>query len=257
MSACERAWAVGLPFALIGPGALAAPPQRPAPEPPPLVEPTPIRVPPALAAHALTIEPSGVVWAPSLERYLVVSDDTDDEKGARHLPWVLAMSRQGAFDEAPVPIRGVDEINDAESICAGPGGAFFLTTSHSPNRKGHTRAPRRMLLLLEPAGRALGSKAASTSPPRAARPASSLFQIAGLPPMGRLDIEAITYQDGALLIGLKCPLSSTGGAVILRLAEPVAALKAGALRPAPSRATRRSRSTCRKAAPPSPRASPI
>ena len=37
---------------------------------------------------------------------------------------------------SPVPIVGVDAIDDAESITAGPDDTFFLLTSHSPNRRG-------------------------------------------------------------------------------------------------------------------------
>jgi hypothetical protein len=197
----------------------------------PAAAPTRITVPPALQARSRTIEPSGVVWAKTLDRYLVVSDDTGDA-GNHHQPWLLAMTRGGAFDEAPVPIEGVAEINDGESICAGPDGVFFLVTSHSPNKRGHDAAPRRMLLLLELAGRVLrvaGRVDLTTA--HAADGGSSLLGIAGLPEDGRLDIEAVTFRDGALLIGLKSPLTARGGAVVLRLAAPVAALRAGKLPP--------------------------
>src|SRR4051812_17161616 len=109
--------------------------------------PTVIVVPPALAKGNATIEPSGIVWAPALSRYLVVSDDTGQRED-RHAPFVLALSTDGRFDEEPVPLVGVDELNDAEAICAGPAGTFFLTTSHSPNHRGRTRPARRMLLHL-------------------------------------------------------------------------------------------------------------
>src|ERR1041385_4823353 len=109
--------------------------------------PSAIEVPTALQRENGTIEPSGVVWAAPLNRYLVVSDDTGTED-RKHLPRVMAMSRQGAFDETPVPILGVDKLNDPEAICRGPDGSFFLTTSHSPNKKGRTSAARRMLLHL-------------------------------------------------------------------------------------------------------------
>ena len=94
--------------------------------------PSPIAVPPALRAMHESIEPSGVVWAAPIDRYLVVSDDTGPEEG-RHAPWLLTMDRQGRFDAEPVRIHGIDELNDAESICAGPRGTFFVTTSHSPS----------------------------------------------------------------------------------------------------------------------------
>jgi hypothetical protein len=200
-----------------------------------------IAVPASLRERSATLEPSGVVWVPKLERYLVVSDDTGDAAN-HHQPWVLAMTRAGAFDEAPVVIAGLDALNDAESICAGPNGLFFLVTSHSPNKRGHDPASRRELLLLELAGRGLrvagrldlttARAADQTSAPRAGETgAGSLLALAGLPVDGRLDIEAVTFRDGALLIGLKSPLSAKDGAVVLRLAAPVAALRAGKLPP--------------------------
>jgi hypothetical protein len=204
-------------------------------KPPPLAEPAPapvrISVPESLAKRSATLEPSGVVWVPALDRYLVVSDDTGDA-AEHHEPWLLAMTRAGAFDEAPVPILGLTELNDGESICAGPGGVFFLVTSHAPNKRGHDSAPRRMLLLLELQGRAL--RVAGRVDLKTAVGAdgkSSLLELAGLPADGRLDIEAVTFRDGALLIGLKSPLSAQDGAVVLRLASPVAVLRAGKLAP--------------------------
>lgn len=188
--------------------------------------PSAITVPEALRTYTASIEASGIVWAPSLQRYLVVSDDIGAED-SHHEPYLLAMSRDGTLDETPVPILGVDTLNDAESICPGPDGTFFLTTSHSTNRKGKLRAERRMLLWLKLEGRTLrvNGRVDLTQ----ARDASgrSLLEIASLDPEGRLDIEALTYREGALLIGLKSPLSARGGAVILRLDEPAAVLRSG------------------------------
>jgi hypothetical protein len=189
-----------------------------------------IVVPASLKARSATIEPSGVVWAKALDRYLVVSDDTGDSDD-HHQPWVLAMSRAGAFDEAPVPIEGLTELNDAESIAAGPDGTFFLSTSHSPNKRGHETAPRKQLLLLELAGRALRVVGRVDLTTARAANGGALLEIAGLPADGRLDIEAIAFREGALLIGLKSPLTAKSGAVVLRLASPVAALRARKIPP--------------------------
>ena len=126
-----------------------------------------------------------------------------------------------------MPIEGLRELNDGESICAGPAGTFFLTTSHSPNRKGKTSPGRRQLLHLRLAGRALQVQGSADLTTARSDDGQPLLGIAGLSTDERLDIEAITFHDGALLIGLKSPLSARGGAVILRLADPVRALAAG------------------------------
>jgi hypothetical protein len=213
-----------------------------------------IQVPPALARRSETLEPSGVVWAAKLDRFLVVSDDTGSNHD-HHQPWVLAMSRAGAFDEAPVPLVGLEALNDAESICAGPDGLLFLVTSHSLTKRGLDRKARDLLLLLGLEGRALRvlgrvdlTTASGVRDPGARADSAgnghgdgsgngdgdgrgALLALAGLPVDGALDIEAVTYRQGALLIGLKAPLTARDGAVVLRLAAPVEALRAGRVPP--------------------------
>jgi hypothetical protein len=223
----ERVHASALAVTALGLVAFSSKPVAPAVGP--AATPTLITVPPGLKARSRTIEPSGVAWVKALDRYLVVSDDTGDSDD-HHQPWLLAMTRGGVFDEAPVPIEGIPEINDGESLAAGPDGVLFLVTSHSPNKRGHTSTARSMLLLLEVTGRAVRvTGRLDLTAARTADGGGSLLGIAGLPEDGRLDIEAVSFRDGALLIGLKSPLTARAGAVVLRLASPVEALRAGKL----------------------------
>lgn len=159
-----------------------------------------------------TLELSGIVWAAALDRYVVVSDDVDDASG-RHLPQVFGLSREGALDPQPIPIEGVAELNDLESICAGPNGTFFATTSHSPNKKGHIPPTRRALLHLALEGRKL-----------------TILGRADLTTArsGFIDVEALAFRDGTLYVGLKAPLDDKGQATILAIADAAAAIKAGA-----------------------------
>ncbi len=189
-----------------------------------------VEVPPALAAVTSAPELSGLAWSPSLRRYLVVSDDTGlEERGTQHAPMVFGLDEKGALDEAPIPIAGIASLNDPESICAGPFGTYFLATSHSPNRKGHTRADRRQLLHLQLRGRALAVLGRVDL--TAVQGGRTLPEIAGVDPEGRLDIEAIGYRAGALFVGLKSPLAADGSAVILRLDDPAQATRTGSIRP--------------------------
>lgn len=195
-------------------------------------EPQPVSVPARLGAATSPPELSGLVWSPALERYLVVSDDTGlEDSRTNHAPFVLAMSADGRLDDAPVPIVGLDALNDAESICAGPLGTFFLLTSHSPNRQGRTKRARRQLLHLDLdlVGRSLK-----------VRGQADLTQLQGgrllarAGPTGELplDLEAVSYRDGALYVGLKSPLSSKGEGLILRIDDAVAQLAKGRVRAA-------------------------
>jgi hypothetical protein len=188
-----------------------------------------IAVPAELAAVTSNPELSGIVWSPSLRRYLVVTDDSGlRAEGTNHEPLLLGLTPGGEFDKAPIPIRGVKAINDPESICAGPDGTYFLVTSHSPNRENQTAAERRQLLQLkqDKHGLAVIGRLDLTH----VEGAESLLALAGLPPEGRLDIEAVTYHDGALFIGFKSPLTEHHEAVVLRLSRPLDALRAGKLR---------------------------
>jgi hypothetical protein len=187
-----------------------------------------IRVPPRLRQQTCSIEASGIAWCRSLGRYLIVSDDTGLKiHGTRHAPWLFAMDTAGKLDDEPVPLLGIDSLNDPEAITAGPEGTFFITTSHSPDRKGRTPSNRRILLHARPEGRVLRVLGRVDLTEARDRDGRGLLAIGGLDEGGRIDIEALAFRDDALYIGFKSPLTPRGGAIILRLAAPVAALGAG------------------------------
>ena len=189
----------------------------------------PLVVPPELAALTANPELSGIVWSQPRTRYLVVTDDSGLRgEDTNHAPLLLGLTEEGALDKAPIPIRGVKAINDPESICAGPDGSYFLVTSHSPNREGKTGAPRRQLLQLKE-GKG-GLEVVARIDLTKIKRGESLLARAGLPPEGRLDIEAIAYRAGSLFIGFKSPLTNRGEAVIVRLPNAVETVRAGKLR---------------------------
>jgi hypothetical protein len=184
-----------------------------------------VAVPSGLQAVTSNPEFSGIVWSSALKRYLIVSDDTGlPDRGTKRTPLVVALSENGALDSDPVPIAGIKKMDDAESICAGPDGTFFLATSHSPNADGETHKSRRLLLHLKVVNRSL--KVLGQLDLTKLDGGQSLLEVAGLPKDGRLDVEALAYRDGFLYIGLKSPLSRSGAAVILRLSDPVKATRA-------------------------------
>ncbi len=187
-------------------------------------EPTQLRVPEELLAVTSMPEASGVVWSPALSRYLVVSDDTGiKEKGTNHAPWIFALSREGVFDARPIPIAGIEKLNDAEAICAGPGDTFFLATSHSENKKGHVKASRRRLFQLSLTGRTLTIVGS--------------LDLAGaivdsrILPGDSVDIEALSFHEGQLYVGLKAPQTPTGAAIVLKVQDVLGGLKNGFLNP--------------------------
>jgi len=186
----------------------------------------PVVVPPELAAVTSNPEFSGIVWSPGWKRYLVVTDDSGlREKGTNHEPLVLGLGANGVLDKSPIPIRGVEQINDPESICAGPDGSYFLMTSSSPNHAHKTTTSRRQLLQLREADHAL--EVIGRLDLTNIKGKRSLLALAGLPQEGRLDIEAVTYRDGALFVGFKSPLTDDGQAVVVRLEDPLKAIRKG------------------------------
>lgn len=193
-------------------------------------EPTAVVIPAALRARVPMAELSGLIWAPSLDRYLAVIDDSIDlDENNRRGPFVLALDRAGRADAETVPIDGIDALDDAEALAAGPDGAtFFLMTSHSPTKKGKARKSRRQLLQLRLEGRGLRVTGALDLL-QDGDGVSERLQKVGVAPGTPVDLEGLTFHGGALYVGLKAPLLPDGAAAILRLDNPGPALAAGKL----------------------------
>ncbi len=195
----------------------------------PAGEPSPIVVPQALRVHVPMLELSGLVWAPTLDRFLTVVDDSiDTDENERHAPFLLALDRTGRLDAELVPIDGVEAVDDGEALTTDGVGTFFLITSHSPNRRGKVKKHRRQLLQMKLEGRRLRVTGAldllqgDGGMPRQ-------IEKLGLPAGTALDIEALTFHKGALYVGLKAPLLADGSALIFRLDRPLEAFAAGKL----------------------------
>ncbi len=165
------------------------------------------------------VEPSGALWLPERQRFLVVSDDTGYEGRGEHSPLVLLASADGHFDEAPLPIEGIGEISDLEGVTRAPDGSIWLMCSQSRSRKGKLPTKRQCLLRtkLESSGLRVTGQVA-------------LFQaiVDNHDPdtLGRLgigmdlDIEGVAWHDGGLLLGLKGPQDGEGRAILWHLKDP-------------------------------------
>lgn len=179
-----------------------------------------LTVPAALTEKTCAPELSGIAWAPALQRYLVLSDDTGKlDTPSWHAPWVFTLDAQGAFDPSYRVLEGLEALDDAESITPGPDGTFFLTTSHAMTKKGKAKPARRQLLWLALTKDKLSVRG------RFDLSTLELERVAA----GRddeLDIEAIAFRDGALFVGLKAPLDAEGRASIVRIEDIAAAFDA-------------------------------
>jgi hypothetical protein len=214
----EPTTSIGTPRAAVAPLSSAGPDASP----------TFVRVLARLLDQTAPPELSGIAYSASLGRFLVVSDDTGrKDKGTWHAPWLFTMTASGEMDPDPLPIAGIDQLNDAESITAGPEGTFFLSTSHSPDHKGRTGPDRAMLLYLALEGRSL-RVLGRVDLRDLGKSEGGLLRTAGLDEQGRLDIEGVAYRDGDLFIGLKSPLDGDGRASVLRLSRAVETVRKGA-----------------------------
>ncbi|WP_437277525.1 HlyD family efflux transporter periplasmic adaptor subunit [Sorangium sp. So ce375] len=180
-----------------------------------------MKLPPTLASRT-RFEPSGVLARPGESRYLIVSDDTGHEQNNEGAPWLFTMSASGAVAADPVPVSGVDELNDVEGIAAGDAGETYLLSSQSYSKKGKRKPERTALLRLRQDGQGFRvdgeihlAEVLDADPARAAA--------LGLPDGTRaLDIEGLAFRQGALYLGLKAPLDPQGNAMIWRVSSPAA-----------------------------------
>lgn len=190
----------------------------------------PINVPDALFLRT-RIEPSGILaqTTPSgFSRYLVVSDDTGQAADEGE-PWLFAMSPQGVMEPDPIPISGLRQINDIEAITAGQAGDVFLLSSQSYSKKGKRKPTRTALLRLAPQGlgfQLTGETHLAEALDQVPEVAHSLGLVKGT---ADLDMEGLSYKDGALYMGIKAPLNERGEALIWRVGNVSALFSLGNL----------------------------
>jgi multidrug resistance efflux pump len=179
----------------------------------------------AAAEDVPGIEASGLIFLPDLGRYLVISDETRKKRAEVYM-------MDTAFRiEKPVPIRGLEKMDDMEAIADGGNGSVFVLSSQSLTKKGK-RAEHRKLLVkarrkgeaLELEGRTVLLDALEKAAGENAGKDWAAYLQRGLAE-GSTDIEGMALRDGNLYLGFKAPLLE-GKAVILRI-DGVDALMAG------------------------------
>ncbi|NLH47107.1 MAG: hypothetical protein GX444_00740 [Myxococcales bacterium] len=168
-------------------------------------------------------EPSGIAWLDDLKRYVLVSDDTS-RQDPEHQPWIYLMDEAGNLDEQPVPLHGVDSVNDLESIVSAPNGVLYLVSSMNASHRGKRPPDRQRIYRVVHTGRSfkvtgvvnfLSVLCQSYQPAQLGR--------LGLDPLLgdaiELNIEGATWYKGDVLFGLKQPRPAKG-AIVWRLKDP-------------------------------------
>ena len=194
--------------------------------------PRPIMVPEALS-RVSRFEPSGLVWVPGMARYVTVSDDTGLKDGDQeHAPWLFGLDASGRLDPRPIPIYGVDEVNDLESIVRLDNGSVFVLASQSYSKKGKRKGSRQAFLRLVPEQAGFRASHGLTFAERLDDADASFLEGLGITDTKSLDIEGMTAHQGGVLLGLKAPLSAKGHALVWHLKDPRALLDGASLKDA-------------------------
>lgn len=185
----------------------------------------PMAVPIALRRFT-SLEPSGIVWIPSLGKFLLVSDDTGQkDTKTEHLPLLFAMDQDGQIDNNPVLIEGIKKINDIEGITAGEKDVYYLISSQNISQKGKRPKSREYLIKLQRSGEKYVACAkidllslilTHLKPNERAELGLLESAIDGKP---LLNIEGIAYKSGELFLGLKQPVNREG-AIIWQIKRP-------------------------------------
>lgn len=167
-------------------------------------------------------EPSGAIWLADLNKYLVISDDTDNT----HSPLLFLMNRDGSIDSAPLKVAGLPEIMDIESITQ-DSQFIYLLSSQSRNSSGDVKNNRSLIVKVKRVGleltavshfqlRPLLLDALSKSKDKELNALGLTIQ-SGTVKNGDLDIEGMTLVGNDILIALKAPHSNSNESYILRL----------------------------------------
>jgi len=169
-------------------------------------------------------EPSGLLWLEDIQRYLVVSDDTGRRGINFHIPWLFLMDLNGNVESDPVVIRGINEVNDLESVTAADDGTIYLLTSQSLNKEGKRKKSRQLLLEVRRDKRdfAVSRKVEFFSLLIRAYDQNMLQQLGLAQAAARedliLNIEGLAWREKTLYLGLKEPTGGLG-AIVWRLSD--------------------------------------
>lgn len=90
------------------------------------------------------IEPSGLVYIPEINKYLMISDDN-----LEHKPMVYMVNHDGSIDPHVIEVEELAEIKDMEAISTDENDFIYITSSQSKSRSGKRSELRQKFVKLE------------------------------------------------------------------------------------------------------------
>lgn len=160
------------------------------------------------------IEASEIIFLSDIDRYLILSDDTDNKS-----PILFLTDSKGTVETAM--ISGLDKINDMESAALSDEGSIFIASSLSHSKKGKLKNDRKLLVKVKRSGKSfklekkviLYNIFADYSGKN--KSDSATFLKTAITEK-TLDIEGMFFKDGNLYLGVKTPLLK-GSSIILEI----------------------------------------
>ncbi|MFP4164292.1 MAG: HlyD family secretion protein [Chitinispirillaceae bacterium] len=163
------------------------------------------------------LEASGVVYFEDIDRYCVISDDTDKDQA------ILFITDSAGSVTEEVVISGAGKISDMESICTDDDDTLYIAASQSYSKKGNLPDKRKVLLKVVRKGLSFKIKGKvllhdrfnrwrKTYPEqKAAEFLNHAFQ------SRTADIEGMFFFENHLCFGFKNPLFDSARSVILSI----------------------------------------
>ena len=87
------------------------------------------------------LEPSGLVYLPGQNKFILISDDTHESE-----PHLFTLSPEGVVSESVQQIQGLGSIKDMEAIAQDETGKFYVASSQSADKDGDIPKDRRRLV---------------------------------------------------------------------------------------------------------------
>lgn len=166
-----------------------------------------------------SFEPSAAVYLKDLNRFLLASDDTNENDD----PLLFQMDQKGHVEGAPIKVKGLKKMTDIESISQDEYGSLYLLSSQSLNKNGKDKSERNLFVRASRTDRTIKAEDAIQLRPMLleALKKSKAREIAELPSdLGKtLDVESHFVRENSLYIGLKEPQPQPGTAVIVKVGD--------------------------------------
>jgi hypothetical protein len=164
------------------------------------------------------------LWVDELQRFLVISDDTGT-KNKSGMPWLFTMDSQGNLDPSIVTLTNIPKIRDMESVTQDDEGFIYLLSSQSVNQNGKSKPSRTYFIKARLIGHSLQPVQSLHFRPilkKLLKNNPAMVQKLGLTShkLRDLNIEGLSWHNGALYFGLENPRDAKGRALIWVIKNP-------------------------------------